>query len=88
MVMPSSKNVIKLYVSDEEMEQILESANRAGLSLSTFGKSVCIGQMIESSVDAKAILDLIKISADMGSREQPREFQRPYPNDILIPPQR
>jgi hypothetical protein len=64
--MPSKKRVIKLYVSDEEMDRILENADRAGLSLSTFGKRVCLGQSVESRVDAKTVLELLKVSADMG----------------------
>jgi hypothetical protein len=64
--MPSRKSVVKVYVSDEEMERILKSAGKAGLSLSTFAKRVCLGMPVESRVDTKAVLDLIKASADMG----------------------
>jgi hypothetical protein len=64
--MPSRKNVIKLYVTDEEMEQIMGNAGRAGLSLSAYGKRVCLGTPVESRIDAKAALEMIKINADMG----------------------
>jgi hypothetical protein len=64
--MPSTKNIIKLYVSDEEMQQILESANKAGLSLSTFGKSVCLGYEVKSIADQKAMLELVRIGGNFG----------------------
>lgn len=64
--MPSRKPTIRAYVSPGEYGRILESANRAGLSLSTFAKRVCLGQEVESKVDARAVLDLLKINADLG----------------------
>lgn len=64
--MPSKKNVIKLYVADDEFAQIARQAQQAGLSLSTYGKRVCLGSPVASKLDAMAIRDLIKINADMG----------------------
>lgn len=55
-----------MYLSDEEYNQILGHAGRAGLSLSTYAKRVCIGMPVESRVDAQATLRLLKASADMG----------------------
>jgi hypothetical protein len=64
--MPSKKRVIKLYVSDDEMDRILENADRAGLSLSTFGKRVCLGYEIKSRADQKAVLELVRIGGNFG----------------------
>ena len=64
--MPSKKNVIKLYVSDIELQVIMQNANKASLSLSTFGKKVCLGYEINSKIDSKSVLDLIKVNADLG----------------------
>ena len=64
--MPSKKNVIKLYVSDIEMQVIMQNAKKSSLSLSTFGKKVCLGYEINSKIDSQAVLDLIKVNADLG----------------------
>lgn len=64
--MPSKKSVIKTYVTSEEYLQIVENASKGGLSLSTFVKRACLGQRIESTVDSRAVLELVKINADMG----------------------
>lgn len=64
--MPSKKNIIKLYVSDIEMQVIMQNAKKASLSLSTFGKKVCLGYEINSKIDSQAVLDLIKVNADLG----------------------
>lgn len=64
--MPSKKAVIKMYVTDDEQEKILRKAHETGLSASTFAKRVCLGQPVESRVDSKAVLDLLKVNADMG----------------------
>lgn len=64
--MPSKKNVIWVYVTNDEHRQIMDSAEKAGLSLSTFGKRVLLGTPVESKVDARAVLALVKVNADMG----------------------
>lgn len=64
--MASPKPTIKSYVTPAEFEDILANANQAGLSMSTFIKRVCQGQKIESKVDSRAVLDLLKINADLG----------------------
>ena len=46
--MPSKKTVLKTYLTPEEYEKIMESADRTGLSLSTFTKRVCLGLPVPS----------------------------------------
>lgn len=64
--MPSKKAVIWVYVTPEEYARIMDSAEKAGLSMSAFAKRVCLGQRIESKVDSRAVLELVKVNADMG----------------------
>lgn len=64
--MPSKKPIIWVRVTPEEHADILASSDKAGLSLSAFAKRACLGQRIESKVDARAVLDLLKVNADMG----------------------
>jgi hypothetical protein len=64
--MPSRKAVLKVYLTEEEMNQIADHAGRAGLSLSTFCKRVCLGYEIKSLVDQKAMLELVRIGGNFG----------------------
>jgi hypothetical protein len=64
--MPTKKDVIWVYVTSEEHQMIMDSAAKSGLSLSTFAKRVCLGIHVESKVDSRAVLDLVKVNADMG----------------------
>jgi len=64
--MPSKKNVIKVYVSDEELAGIRELADSTGLSLSTFAKRVCLGQTVKSVVDPQVRHELRQIHGDLG----------------------
>ena len=41
--MPSKKRILRTYLTPEEHAQIRASASKAGLSLSTFSKRVCLG---------------------------------------------
>ncbi len=64
--MPSKKQVIKTYVSDEEYKQISETAQQCSLSLSAFVKAVCLGHEIKSRTDQQARRELLKLNADQG----------------------
>jgi hypothetical protein len=64
--MPSKKQRIVVYCSPEEYEAISESAKRAGLSLSTFMKTVCMGMEVPSLEHSQAMRDMVKVSADLG----------------------
>ena len=65
--MPSpNKKLVKAYLTPEEYRQVNESAAKAGLSVSTFIKRVCLGHKISSAVDHQAVLALTKANADLG----------------------
>jgi hypothetical protein len=64
--MPSKKAVLKAYLTPEEYEKIMESADRTGLSLSTFAKRVCLGLPVPSLEKQKARWELLKVNADLG----------------------
>ena len=64
--MPSKKKRIAVYLGPEEYSRIQESASRAGLSLSTFCKRVCIGIPIPSMEHQQAVKDILKANADLG----------------------
>lgn len=65
--MPSpNKKVLHAYLTAEEYGQVAASAAKAGLSISTFVKRVCLGNPVDSLVDQQAVLLLIKSKADLG----------------------
>jgi len=64
--MPSKKKRIAVYLGPEEYDNIQASANRAGLSLSTFCKRVCTGLPVPSMEHRQAVNDILKASADLG----------------------
>ena len=60
------RKVIKTYLSPEEYSAILESSRRAGLSLSTFSKRVCLGTPVPSLERLEARLELRRFKGDLG----------------------
>ena len=64
--MPSKKKRLPVYLTDAEYEQIAASASRAGISLSTFAKRVCLGMPVPSLEHKQAVQDIIKARADLG----------------------
>lgn len=65
--MPSpNKKLVKAYLTPEEYRQVNESATKAGLSVSTFIRRVCLGHKVSSTVDHQAVLALAKANADLG----------------------
>lgn len=64
--MPSKKKRLPVYLADAEYEQIAASASRAGISLSTFAKRVCLGMPVPSLEHKQAVQDIIKARADLG----------------------
>ncbi|WP_428561463.1 MAG: plasmid mobilization protein [Solidesulfovibrio sp. DCME] len=64
--MPSKKTVLKTYLTPEEYGKIIESADRTGLSLSTFAKRVCLGLPVPSLENQMARRELLKVNADLG----------------------
>ena len=64
--MPSKKLRLTVRLTPEEHAKISEYAKRAGLSLSTFAKRVCLGTPVPSLEHRQAVRDIIKASADLG----------------------
>ena len=64
--MPSKKQVLKAYLTPEEYGEIQNSASKAGVSLSTFAKRVCLGTQVQSVVDSQAIMALMRTNADLA----------------------
>lgn len=64
--MPSKKLILRTYLTPEEFGAIQASANRAGLSLSTFSKRVCLGFPVPSLEHQEARLELRRLKGDLG----------------------
>ena len=64
--MPSKKRRIAVYLGPDEYSRIQESANKAGLSLSTFCKRVCLGTPVPGLEHRQAVKDILKANADLG----------------------
>jgi hypothetical protein len=58
--------VLKSYLTPEEYNAIQASACRAGLSLSTFTKRVCLGTPVPSLEYLEARQELRRIKGDLG----------------------
>ena len=64
--MPTKKLTLWCYVNNEEHALISASAERAGLSRSTYIKRVCLGQPTPSLEKQNLRRDLLKLNADLG----------------------
>ncbi len=63
---PKRTGQIKAYVTPQEFTLIMESSERAGLSMSEFARRVCLGFRVESREDRQARRELLKVNADLG----------------------
>ena len=64
--MPSRKQKLSVYLTEDEYQNIKASAQRAGLSFSRFAKMVCLGMPIKSLEAKQSVLELIHFRADLG----------------------
>ncbi len=64
--MPSKKQTLRCYVTDEEHATISAAAERAGLTRSTYIKRICLGQPTPSLETHRARRDLMKANAEIG----------------------
>ena len=64
--MPSKKLILRTYLTPEEHAQIRASASKAGLSLSTFSKRVCLGFSVPSLEHQEARIELRRLKGDLG----------------------
>ena len=63
---PRRTERLQAYVTPEEFTLIMESSDRAGLSMSEFTRRVCLGFRVESREDQQARRELLKVNADLG----------------------
>lgn len=70
---PRRTEQIKAYVTLEEFALIMESSDRAGLSMSEFARRVCLGFRVESREDQQARRELLKVNADLGRLGRPAQ---------------
>ena len=63
---PSKRLVLKVYLTEAEYGAILQSASRAGLSLSTFARRVCLGTPVPSLEHQEARMELRRLKGDLG----------------------
>lgn len=60
------KIALRSYVTPKEYKIIKKNADRARMSVSSYVKTICLGHTVKSAVDKSAVLDLAKVSADLG----------------------
>lgn len=64
--MPTKKPAMKVYVTPEEYREVIESADRACLSVSTYVRRVCLGMPTPTFEKQKAVRELLGVNADLG----------------------
>ena len=66
--MPKRKpaQAMKVYLKPEEYQAITDKAEQTGLSMSTFARRICLGYEVKSVVDQRAVLELIRVKAEIG----------------------
>ena len=62
----AKKLILRTYLTPEEHAQIRASASKAGLSLSTFSKRVCLGFSVPSLEHQEARIELRRLKGDLG----------------------
>jgi hypothetical protein len=61
-----NKKPLKAYLTPEEYRAVKAKARQARLSVSAYAKAVCLGHEVKSALDQEAILELLRLKADMG----------------------
>jgi hypothetical protein len=64
--MSGRRHAVKLYVSAQEHGRLLERAQGCDLPVSVYLRRLGTGYEPKSTLDAQAILSLIKVNADQG----------------------
>lgn len=64
--MPTKKLILRTYLTPEEFGAVRMSAAKAGLSLSTFSKKVCLGFPVPSLEHEEFRLELRRLKGDLG----------------------
>ena len=64
--MPDHRQAIKVYVTLEERRRLMEQARNCDLSVSAYLRQLGTRHELKSTLDAQAVLSLIKVNADQG----------------------
>ena len=64
--MPTKRLILRTYLTPEEFAAVRASARKAGLSLSTFSKRVCLGVPVPSLEHQEARMELRRLKGDLG----------------------
>lgn len=64
--MPDHRQAIKVYVTLEERGRLMKRASDCDLSISAYLRRLGGGHEPKSTIDAQAVLSLIKVNADQG----------------------
>lgn len=62
----TTRITVKTYLTPEEYEFLKKMAGKAGLSVSAYIRAICLGHEVKSGEDQTAILELARVSADLG----------------------
>lgn len=57
---------IKVWVFQDEKEEIVKNARNHGLSTSAFLRNLGLNIEVQGTMDQQAILELVKVNADLG----------------------
>lgn len=61
-----NKIALRAYLAPEEYRVVRARAGQARLSVSAYVKAVCLGHEVKSTADQEAILELLRLKADLG----------------------
>ncbi len=67
--------VMNVYLTEEEYNQIIESSNYTGLTISTFARNVCLGYRVQSRNDQQTRTDMRKVNAEVILPKKSSAFQ-------------
>lgn len=57
---------LRAYLTTEDYQAVKERAGQARLSISAYVQSICRGHEVKSAIDQEAVLDLLRLKADLG----------------------
>jgi hypothetical protein len=61
-----NKIALRAYLNPKDYQTIKAHAAQARLSVSAYVQAVCLGHDVKSVIDHEAILELLRLKADMG----------------------
>jgi hypothetical protein len=61
-----NKIALRAYLTPEDYQAVKARAAQARLSISTYVQRVCRGHDVKSAIDQEAVLDLLRLKADLG----------------------